>query len=343
MRITAAELAQSINATVEGDPSVVITQPAKIEEAGPGCITFLADAAYEHHIYGTKATAILVSRDFRPRQPVSPTLLRVDNVRETVLQLLSVYQQDEASRTRRAISASAAVEDSATLSEDVRVGKFSVVEEGASIGAGTVILDQVFVGPNVRIGARCVLYPGVRVLRDCVIGDDCVLHPNVVIGGDGFGFVPDEQNQYTKVPQVGNVVVGNRVEIGAGSTIDRATMGSTVIGDGVKLDNLVMIGHNVEIGENTVLAAQVGIAGSTKVGRNCRFGGQVGVVGHATIADGTQIQAQSGIATSVEEPNTALFGSPAIGYRDYIRSYSVFRKLPELYRTVARLEKQLKS
>ncbi len=341
MKITAAELARMIGATVEGNPDVEITQPAKIEEGGPGGITFLADLAYEHYLYDTSVSAVLVSRTFEPKQPVSPTLLRVDNVRETVLQLLAVYQQDEANRTRREISAHASVEESAELGNNVRVGKFSIVEDGASIGEGTVVLDQVYVGPGVRIGKHCLLYPGVRILRDCVIGDYCVLHANVVIGGDGFGFTPDEDNVYKKVPHVGNVVLRDHVEIGSGSTIDRAMMGSTLIGSGVKLDNLVMIGHNVEVGKNTVIAAQAGIAGSTKVGANCRIGGQVGIVGHAKIADGTQIQAQSGISGSIKEPNTAVFGSPAIPYKDFIRSNAIFRKLPELYRTLTRLEKEL--
>lgn len=341
MNLTAAALAEQIGATLEGDPDVVITAPARIEEAGPGHVTFLANAAYEHHLYDRDVSAVLVSREFQPRQSLNATLLRVDDVYATVQSLLVSYQQDEAAKTRRAVSHHASVAGSARLGRNVRIGKFSIIEEGAEIGAGSVILDQVYVGPDVQIGKNCMLYPGVRILRNCRIGDNCVLHPNVVVGGDGFGFLPDDDNVYTKVPQVGNVIIEADVEVGAGTTIDRATMGSTIIRRGVKLDNLIMIGHNVEIGVNTVIAAQAGVAGSTKIGANCRIGGQVGFVGHATIADGTQIQAQSGIAGSIKEPGLALFGSPAILYRDFIRSHAIFKKLPELYRTIARLEKAL--
>jgi UDP-3-O-[3-hydroxymyristoyl] glucosamine N-acyltransferase len=331
MQITAAKLAEMINATVEGDVDAVISAPAKIEEAGPGTITFLANPAYEHHLYTTGATAVLVSRDFQPKEPVRPTLLRVDDVYQTVSQLLAVYQQDEATQTRREVSSHAAVDDSAVLGNDVRVGKFSVVSEGASVGNGTVILDQVYLGANVKVGANCVLYPGVRVLRDCVIGDDCILHSNVVIGGDGFGFAPDpETGRYDKVPQIGNVVIHDRVEIGASTTIDRATMGSTVIKSGVKLDNLIQVAHNVEIGENTVIAALAGIAGSAKIGANCRIGGQVGIGGHCTLADGTQIQAQAGVINNITKEGAKLGGSPHMHYPDYLRSYAIFKYLPGL-------------
>lgn len=341
MKITAAALANMINATVEGDPEVVISTPAKIEEAGPGSITFLANPAYEHFLYDSRATAVLVSRDFQPKAKVSATMLRVDNVYETVSQLLALYQQDEATKTRRAISGNAAIDEAAHLGENVRIGKFSVVEAGASIGEGSVILDQVYIGPSVRIGKRCTVYPGVRILRDCIVGDDCVLHANVVVGGDGFGFVPDEKNQYKKVPQIGNVVIEDRVEIGAGTTIDRATMGSTIIRSGVKLDNLIQIAHNVEIGPNTVIAAQAGVAGSSKIGANCRIGGQAGIAGHVKIADGTQIQAQSGVGSNITDSSAQLGGTPAFKFSDYMRSYAVFKQLPELNRLIPRMKKQL--
>ncbi|MCX8212085.1 MAG: UDP-3-O-(3-hydroxymyristoyl)glucosamine N-acyltransferase [Lewinella sp.] len=339
MKISASKLAQMIGATVEGDPDVIISSPAKIEEAGPGSITFLANPAYEHHLYNTRASAVLVSLDFTPREAISPTLLRVADVYGTVSNLLAVYQQDEAAQTRRAVSAHAAVEHTVQLGDNVRVGKFSVVEDGASIGKGTVILDQVYVGPNVSIGKNCVVYPGVRILRDCVVGDDCILHANVVIGGDGFGFAPDpETGRYNKVPQIGNVVIHDRVEIGASTTIDRATMGSTVIRSGVKLDNLIQVAHNVEIGENTVIAALAGIAGSAKIGKNCRIGGQVGIGGHCTLADGTQVQAQSGVINNITKPGAKLGGSPHMHYPDYLRSYAVFKHLPSV---VAKLKKEI--
>ncbi len=338
MQISAAALAAMIDATVEGDPTVIITGPARIEEAAAGQITFLANPAYEHHLYSTNATAVLVSRDFRPKTPISPTLLRVDNVYETVSGLLQVYQQDEATKTPRQVSQHAAVDATAQLGEHVRIGKFTVISGGAIIDEGTVILDQVFIGPNVHIGKNCILYPGTRVLRDCVIGDNCILHANSVIGTDGFGFLPDEQGTYHKVPQVGNVLIEADVEIGSGTTVDRATMGSTLIRRGVKLDNLIQIGHNVEIGVNTVIAAQAGVAGSTKIGANCRIGGQVGFAGHLTIADGTNIQAQSGIARHIRQPNQALGGSPAFGHTDWLKSSLLFARLPELYKRLAKLE-----
>ncbi|NJB87589.1 UDP-3-O-[3-hydroxymyristoyl] glucosamine N-acyltransferase [Lewinella marina] len=341
MQISAAALAQMIGAALEGDPDVMITGPARIEEAGQGQITFLANPAYEHHLYGTEAAAVLVSRQFQPKNELSTTLLRVDNVYETVRGLLEIYQQDEATKTVRQVSQHACVEDDAQLGKDVRVGKFTVISSGARIGASTVVLDQVFIGPNVRIGEHCTIYPGARILRDCVIGNHCVLHPNVVIGADGFGFLPDGDNHYRKIPQVGNVIIEDHVEIGSNTTIDRATMGSTLIRQGVKLDNLIQIGHNVEIGNNTVIAAQAGVAGSTKIGANCRIGGQVGFAGHLTIADGTNIQAQSGIARHIREPNQALAGSPAFGYRDWIKSSLLHTRLPELYKRIARLEKKL--
>ena len=340
MQISAAALAVMIDATVEGDPDVIITGPARIEEAGSGQITFLANPAYEHHIYSTNATAVLVSREFKPKSPVSPTLLRVDNVYETVSGLLQVYQQDEATKTPRQVSQQAAVDDTATLGEHVRIGKFTVISSGAAIDDGTVILDQVFIGPNVRIGKNCTIYPGARVLRDCVVGDNCVLHANTVIGADGFGFLPDGDGVYHKVPQVGNVIIEDDVEIGSGTTVDRATMGATLIRRGVKLDNLIQIGHNVEIGANTVIAAQAGVAGSTKIGANCRIGGQVGFAGHLTIADGTNIQAQSGIARHIRQPNQSLGGSPAINHTDWIKSSLLFARLPELYKRLARLDEK---
>ncbi|MBB4078538.1 UDP-3-O-[3-hydroxymyristoyl] glucosamine N-acyltransferase [Lewinella aquimaris] len=341
MQISAAALAKMIDATVDGDPDVIITGPARIEEAGAGQITFLANPVYEHHLYTTKATAVLVSREFKPKTTISPTLLRVDNVYETVSGLLQVYEQTEAAKTPRQVSQHASVEADAVLGINVRIGKFSVVSPGARIGDSTVILDQVFIGPNVQIGADCVLYPGARVMRDCVVGNNCIIHANVVIGCDGFGFLPDTDGIYRKIPQVGNVVIGDEVEIGAGTTIDRATMGSTHIRRGVKLDNLIQIGHNVEIGSNTVIAAQTGVAGSTKIGANCRIGGQVGFAGHLTIADGTNIEAQSGVARHIREPNQAFGGSPASTYQNWIKSALLSHRLPEFYKRLAKLEKMI--
>ncbi|MEM7571463.1 MAG: UDP-3-O-(3-hydroxymyristoyl)glucosamine N-acyltransferase [Bacteroidota bacterium] len=341
MQISAAQLAQIIQGEVEGDPSAMISHPAKIEEAGAGGITFLADPAYESFLYTTGATAVLVSQDFQPKQAISCTLIRVANVRMAVGQLLTAFQENEAAQIERTIAEQAVVDPNAQVGEQVAIGRFSIVEAGAHIGHGTLILDQVYIGTGARIGKNCTLYPGVRISKDCEIGDNCVLHANVVIGSDGFGFAPQADGSYTKVPQLGKVIVEDDVEIGANTVIDRATMGATLIRKGVKLDNLIQIGHNVEIGENTVIAAQAGIAGSSKIGKGCRIGGQVGIAGHLSIADGTQLQAQSGVGGHLREAGASLMGSPALNYRDFQRSYVVFKQLPQLYRELDRLKKEL--
>ncbi|OAV45484.1 UDP-3-O-(3-hydroxymyristoyl)glucosamine N-acyltransferase [Lewinella sp. 4G2] len=334
MQVTAAQIAQLVGATVEGDPDVTITGPAKIEEAATGTITFFGNPAYERFLYTTEASAVLVPTDFQPREPLRPTLLRVDDVYMTISKLLEHYQQ-QAGATAKTISAHAIVEDSATIGENVRVGKLSVVSEGASVGAGSVIHDQVFIGPRVTVGTNCVLHPGVRILADCLIGNNCTLHANAVVGGDGFGFVPDpETGAYKKIPQVGNVILEDDVEIGANTTIDRASMGSTILRRGVKLDNLIQVAHNVEIKENTVIAALTGIAGSAKVGANCRIGGQVGISGHITVADGTQVQAQTGITNSVKEEGQALAGTPFMPWRDFTKSAAAFKMLPGFIKDV---------
>ena len=340
MQLSAQELASILGGTVEGDASVKVNRPAKIEEGGAGAISFLANPKYESYIYDTTASIVVVSRDFQPKSPVSATLLRVDEVYKSFAKLLAFYDQAVQARPQ-GVSEHAAVDASAQLADGVAVGRFSTVERGAILEENVVVFDHVYIGAGVKIGAGTVLFPGVRILHQCEIGKHCMVHSNVVIGSDGFGFAPNEQGVYQKVPQVGKVVLEDHVDVGANTTIDRATMGETRICEGVKIDNLVQIGHNVEVGAHTVIAAQTGVAGSTKIGRYCRIGGQVGFVGHVSIADGTQIQAQSGIAGAIEEPNQAWFGSPAIPYRDYIRSYAVFKKLPDLYRQLHKLEQEL--
>lgn len=340
MQLSAQEIAQLLNGTIEGDPNVSVNRPSKIEEGGAGSITFLGRDKYEEYAYTTTASVLLVSQDFKPKQAIAATLIRVEDVYGALTFLLEKFGNQVQAPT--GIAKTAEVHPTAQLGEDVSVGRLSVIEEHAKIGAGSFIADQVYIGKNVELGKNAIIYPGVRVLHDCKIGDHCILHANVVIGSDGFGFAPQEDGTYKKVPQTGNVWIENNVEIGASSTIDRATMGSTVIRKGVKLDNLVHIAHNVEIGENTVIAAQTGIAGSTKIGKNCRIGGQAGFAGHIHIADGTQIQGQSGVASTIKEPNTALFGSPAIPYNDYVRAYTIFKKLPELYKKLLDLERKMK-
>ncbi len=339
MQLSAQEIAKILDGRVEGDPEVLVSGPSKIEEGGPGTITFLANPKYEDFAYSTTASVLLVSRGFQPKKPISATLIRVENVYTALSKLLENFGNQ--ADTSTGISEYASIDKSVQIGEDVAVGMFSIIEANAKIGAECRIAAQVFIGRNVELGKNVIIHPGVRIMHDSKIGDNCILHPNAVIGSDGFGFAPQEDGTYKKIPQTGNVVIENNVEIGSGTIIDRATMGSTIIRSGVKLDNLIQVAHNVEIGENTVIAAQVGIAGSTKIGRNCRIGGQVGFAGHLHIADGTQIQAQSGIASHVKEPNTALFGSPAINYKDYVRSYAVFKKLPELYKRIAELERMI--
>jgi len=341
MEIIVKDLAAFLGGSLEGDPDVVVNRPSKIEEGGKGSISFLGNTKYESFAYSTTASALLVNRDFEPKEPIQATLIRVDDVYGAVAMLMEHFQTHTNGVT--GISAQAAVNPKTIIGKGVFIDHFAIIEEGAAIGNQCRIYGHVYIGKNAKIGEGTILYPGVRIQHECVIGAHCILHPNVVIGSDGFGFAPQEDGSYKKIPQIGNVLIEDHVEIGANTTIDRATMGSTIIRKGVKLDNLIQIAHNVEIGENTVISAQTGVAGSTKIGKNCLIGGQVGFSGHLTIADGTKIQAQSGIASSVETPNTALFGSPAIEYSRFLRSHTVFKKLPELYKQILELEKQIKT
>lgn len=341
MKVSAKKLAQILNGTIEGKPEVEVFGPSKIEEGLEGTISFLSNPKYESFAYTTNSSILLVSKDFKPTAPIKATLIRVDDVYASVAILLDHFGKKE--HGFKGISEHAFVDESAELAEDIAVGTFSVINKNANIGAGTVLYPQVFIDENVKIGKGCILYPGVKVYRDCEIGDDCILHANVVIGSDGFGFAPQEDGSFKKVPQIGNVVVESNVEIGANTVIDRATMGSTVIRSGAKLDNLIQIAHNVEVGQNTAIAAQAGIAGSTKIGENCLIGGQAGFVGHIQIADGTKVQAQSGINKSIKKENTAIYGSPAMPYNEYLRSYAVFRRLPDLSRQISDLKKVIEN
>ncbi len=342
MQIAAKEIAQMLDGSLEGDPEVLISRPGKIEEGGVGTITFLANPKYEPFVYSKKASVILVNKDFQPNQEIlADAIIRVNDVYSAVAQLLEKFGKEF--QPNGAISDKASVHASVKLPENVFVGNFSVIEKGAKIGQNVYIHSQVFIGENVEIGEGTILFPGVRIMHDCKIGSSCVLHPNVIVGSDGFGFAPQEDGTYKKIPQIGNVVIESDVEIGANTTIDRATMGSTFIRKGVKIDNLVMIAHNVEIQENTVIAAQAGFAGSSKIGKNCQIGGQAGFVGHIKIADGTRVQAQSGVASEIKEEGSAVYGSPALPYSDYLRAYAIFKNLPALYRRINDLEKEIKN
>lgn len=340
MEFNAATLAGFLKGEIVGDPEVKVNTIAKIEEGHPGALSFLANPKYEHYIYSTRSSIVLVNSDFVPGAPISATLIKVKNAYESFASLLQLV--DQSRPRKKGIHPSAVIEPSATVGKDVYIGSFVYVGENCVVGDGCSLFPNVFVGDNTKLGTGCTLNPGVVVYRDCIIGNNCTVHAGSVIGSDGFGFAPQSDNEFMKIPQLGNVILEDNVEIGANVTIDRATMGSTVIRKGVKLDNLIQVGHNVEIGENTVMAAQTGIAGSSKIGRNCMFGGQVGLSGHIKVADGTKIGAQSGIPGDVKKEDSVLLGYPAIDHRDFMRSSIIFKRLPELYRKVEELEKQIR-
>lgn len=341
MKFTAAQIASMLNGTVRGNESISVHQLSKIEEAASGSLTFLANPKYESYIYTTGASIAIVSNDFVAEQPLPATLtlICVDDAYGAFAKLLEAYNQ---LRTPAAgIHPMAYVSPEAMVGNEVYIGPFVVISSRAKIGDGVKIYANSTIGDAVEIGSNTVVFAGVRIYADCKIGKNCTLHSGVIVGGDGFGFAPNSENNYQKVPQIGNVILEDHVEIGANTTIDRATLGSTVIRKGAKLDNLIQVAHNVEIGENTVIAAQTGIAGSTKIGKNCMIGGQVGIVGHISIADGTKIAAQSGVGSDIKEPNTIIQGSPAFSIMDYKKSYVGFRKLPALMQEIQALKNEL--
>ncbi len=339
MEFTAAAIASFLKGEIEGNPEVKVNTVAKIEEGHEGALSFLANPKYEHYVYSTKSSIVLVNKTFVPSEKINATLIKVENAYESFASLLRLV--DQARPGKKGIHPQAIIESTAKIGSDAYVGPFVYIGENCNIGEGCSLYPNVYIGDNTQLGNNCTLNPGVTIYHDCVIGNGCIIHAGSVIGSDGFGFAPQSENEYMKIPQLGNVVLEDNVEIGANVTIDRATMGSTVIRKGVKLDNLIQIGHNVEVGGNTVMAAQTGIAGSTKVGKNCMFGGQVGLAGHIKIADGTKIGAQAGILGDVKEENTVILGSPAIDYKQFLKSSVVFRKLPELKSKVDKIEKEV--
>ena len=341
MEFTAETIAGFLNGEIEGNPDVTVNTIAKIEEGQSGALSFLANPKYEQYIYDTKSSIVLVNKNFVSSAMVSATLIRVENAYEAFATLLRLVDQ---SRTRKkGIHTTAIIEISAKIGSDVYIGPYAYIGENCIIGDGCSIYPHVFIGDNTILGNNCTLNPGVKIYHECVLGEGCIVHAGTVIGSDGFGFAPQSDSEFMKIPQLGNVVLEDHVEIGANVTIDRATMGSTIIRRGVKLDNLIQIGHNVEVGENSVIAAQTGIAGSTKVGRNCMFGGQVGLSGHIKIANGTKIGAQAGILGDVKEENTVIIGSPAIDLKKFLRSSVIFKKLPEMKVKIDSLEKEIES
>ena len=341
MEFTAATLAGFLKGEIVGNPETVVNTVAKIEEGHKGALSFLANPKYEHYIYTTKSSIVLVNNSFVASSEIEATLIKVENAYEAFASLLRLI--DQSRPRKKGIHPTAVIEPSAKLGSVAYIGPYAYIGENCIIGDGCSIYPQVYIGDNTRLGNNCTLYPGVKIYHECILGEGCTIHAGSVIGSDGFGFAPQSDSEFMKIPQLGNVILEDHVEIGANVTIDRATMGSTIIRKGVKLDNLIQIGHNVEVGENTVMAAQTGIAGSSKVGKNCMFGGQVGIAGHLKIADGTKIGAQGGIAGDVKEENTAIIGSPAIDFRLFLKSSVIFKKLPEMKMKIDRIEKEIES
>lgn len=339
MEFSAQQIAALIGGKIEGNPDAKIKTLAKIEEAQPGSLTFLANPKYVSYLATTKASIVILT-DGISDEKSEATLIKVKDGREAFTILLEAYHKLQFNKT--GIEEFAKVAKTATLGKDAYVGSSSYIGENTVIGNNVKIFPTVYIGDNCKIGDNCIVYPGVKIYRESVIGKNCTFHSGVVIGSDGFGFVPNDENNYRKMPQVGNVIIEDNVEIGSNSTIDRATMGSTIIRKGVKLDNLIQIGHNVEIGTNTVIAAQAGVAGSTKIGKDCMIGGQVGIIGHLTIGDRVKIAAQSGIGSDLED-DAIVQGSPAFDHLDYKKSYVVFKHLPEINKKIKELETKIEA
>jgi UDP-3-O-[3-hydroxymyristoyl] glucosamine N-acyltransferase len=341
MEFTAATIAGFLKGEIEGDPDMVVNTVAKIEEGHEGALSFLANPKYEHYIYSTKSSVVLVNKSFVPSSKVEATLIKVDNAYDAFASLLQLV--DKSRPRKKGIHPTAVIEPSSKIGRDAYIGAYAYIGENCIVGDNCSVYPHVYIGDNSKVGNGCTLNSGVKIYHECILGEGVTIHAGTVIGSDGFGFVPQSENEFMKIPQIGNVVIEDHVEIGANVTIDRATMGSTIIRRGVKLDNLIQVGHNVEIGENTVIAAQTGISGSSKVGKNCMFGGQVGIAGHLKIADGTKIGAQSGIPGDVKKENSILLGYPAIDHRDFLRCAVVYKKLPELSKKIDALEKGMLS
>ncbi len=339
MKFTTGVISEILNGELIGSADTIITHPGKIESAGEGAITFIANPKYLHYLNTTEASAILISRELEVQENVRPVLIKVDNVYLALGKLLESI--DVGPEYPEGVSSLASVSAFANVADGVAIGDFTVIEKGAEIGEGTIIFPQVYIGKNVQIGKNCKIFPGVRIYHGCEIGDNCVIHSNTVIGSDGFGYAVDDKGKYTKIPQVGIVVLENNVEIGSNAVIDRATMGFTLVESGTKLDNLIQVAHNVRIGSDTVIAAQTGIAGTAEIGNNAVIGGQVGIAGHLKVADRTMVQAQSGIASNIREVGSKLYGSPAINYQNYLRSYALFKNLPDMKREIDELKAEL--
>lgn len=340
MEFSAKQIADYLGGFVEGDPNASVKTFAKIEEGVPGAISFLANPHYAHYIYDTASSIVLVNKDFKPEREIKATLVRVDNAYEAIAKLLTLYQSMMQKRT--GVHPLACIAPTAEVSNTAYVGPFAYIGEHAKVGANTQVYSGAVIEERASVGSDCIIYPHVSIYHDCKIGNRVILHSGCVIGADGFGFAPSTEG-YEKIPQIGIVTIEDDVEIGANTCVDRSTMGSTYVRHGVKLDNLVQVAHNCEVGENTVMSAQVGVAGSTKIGKWCMFGGQVGIAGHAVIGDRVMTGAQAGIAGSLPKGNVTLQGSPAIEHRNFMRSSVVFKYLPDMQRELQQLRKEVEA
>lgn len=340
MEYSAREIADFLQGRINGDPDVKVSQLATIEDASAGSITFLANPAYTPFIYKTSASIVLVNDDFVPEQPVTSCLIHVKDPYSALAKLLEMYEKSLPKKN--GISSMAFLSPNTSVPEDIYVGAFAYVGDHVKLGKNIKIYPHCFIDDHVQIGDDTILYSGVRIYKNCVVGSNCTIHANAVIGADGFGFAPQTNNNYKKVAQIGNVVIEDHVEIGAGTTIDRATLGSTILRRGVKLDNLIQIGHNVIVGENTVMAAQVGVAGSTKIGRNCMIGGQAGISGHLTIGNDVKMAAQAGVPSNIKD-GQIIMGSPAMEASQYRKAFIYFRNFEKLVKRIDKLENELKA
>ena len=339
MEFTAKQIAQFVQGVIEGDENALVTTFTKIEEGVPGAISFLANPKYTHYLYETKSSVVLVDKSIELDKPVKTTLIRVDNARDCVAKLLQLYESMKP--MKQGVDKMAFISESAKIGDNVYIGAFAYIGDNVVVGDGCQIYPNATICDNVKLGNNCILYPNTTVYHDCRLGNEVILHAGSVVGADGFGFAPNaETNSYDKIPQIGNVIIEDNVEIGANTCIDRSTMGSTFVRKGVKLDNLVQIAHNTDIGENTVMSAQVGIAGSTKVGQWCMFGGQVGIAGHITIGNKVFLGAQSGVPGSLKD-NQTLIGTPPTDQRSFFKSQAIIRRLPEIYKQLNDLQKEV--
>lgn len=338
MNFTAEQIAGILEGEIVGDSTIEVSRLSKIEEGTPGALTFLSNPKYTPYIYTTKASITIVNKSFVPDKNIHTTLIKVDDAYKAFSKLLEYYNQVKLNKS--GIEQPSFISTSTQLGENLYVGAFSYIGNHVKIGNNVKIFPNCYIGDNVVIKDNTIVFAGVKIYSDCLIGYSCVLNSGVIIGADGFGFMPNEAGEYNKVPQIGNVILEDFVDIGAATTIDRATLGSTIIRKGVKLDNQIQIAHNVEIGKNTVIAAQTGVAGSTKIGENCIIGGQVGIAGHLTIGNNVKIQAQSGIGKNIKD-NEVLQGSPSFNYSDYNKSYVHFKNLPKLVKTINEIEKKV--